>query len=127
MLDNHAEALAGVKAPQDKLDAVVTAHCAFFGSHLHEMKVMSREAEQLDGRFGEAVGELRRRYVRLMRGILEEIAEENGKRVVPTGTAVFLLFGMMNWMYTWYDKTRDGEPDEIARQVKRVFLEGFLG
>ena len=51
---------------------------------------------------------------------------ENGRRVVPTGTAVFLLFGMMNWMYTWYDRTRDGEPEEIARQVRAIFLNGFL-
>jgi len=126
LLDRHAEALAGVTDAKDKLDAVISAHCAFFASHLHEMKVMSREAEQLQGQYGEDVGELRRRYVRLVRGIIEEIAVENGRRVVPTSTAVFLLFGMMNWMYTWYDRTRDGEPDEIARQIRTIFLNGFL-
>ena len=53
LLDRHAEALAGVTGAKAKLDAVISAHCAFFASHLHEMKVMSREAEQLHGEYGE--------------------------------------------------------------------------
>ncbi|MEM8882462.1 MAG: TetR/AcrR family transcriptional regulator [Planctomycetota bacterium] len=126
LLEQHAEALAGVTEPIEKLDRIIMGHCRFFASHLHEMKVMSREAEQLEGKLDEDVGELRRRYVRLVRGVMDEIAEEKKKRDVPIGTAVFLLFGMMNWMYTWYDRTRDGEPDDIARQVSKVFLHGFL-
>jgi len=126
LLGIQAEALAGVTDPIKKLDKVIAAHCAYFASHLSEMKVMSREAEQLDGEFAKEVGELRRRYVRLVRGILKEIAE---KKEIRPGTqpdiAVFLLFGMMNWMYTWYDRDRDGEPHEIARQISRIFLNGI--
>ena len=69
LLDHHAKELAGVTDPVDKLATVIGAHCSFFASHLHEMKVMSRESEQLDGKYRDDVGELRRRYVRLVRGI----------------------------------------------------------
>ena len=126
LLDEHAKELAGVTDPIEKLATVIKAHCAFFAAHLSEMKVMSREAEQLDGKFREDVGGLRRRYVRLVRGILEEIAAMRQTNGVPTDTAVFLLFGMMNWMYTWYKRDRDGGPNEIARQIQTVFLNGFL-
>jgi len=127
LLGIHAEALAGVTDPTRKLERVIGAHCAFFASHLAEMKVMSREAEQLDGEFAKEVGELRRRYVRLVKGILDEIAAQKGLTPeAPTETAVFLLFGMMNWMYTWYDRDRDGEPHVIAKQISRIFLNGVL-
>jgi len=126
LLDHHAERLAGVTDAIEKLDRVIEAHCAFFGSHLAEMKVMSRESDQLEDKFAADVGELRRRYVRLVRGILNEIAQTREPRDLPTDTTVFLLFGMMNWMYTWYDRERDGEPAEIARQVRTLFLHGFL-
>ena len=127
LLEIHAEALAGVTDPVTKLERVIGAHCAFFASHLPEMKVMSREAEQLDGEFAKEVGELRRRYVRLVKGILEEIAaEQEVKADTPLETSVFLLFGMMNWMYTWYDRDRDGEPHVIAGQIRRIFLDGLL-
>ena len=127
LLEIQAEALAGVTDPVEKLDKVIGAHCAFFASHLHEMKVMSREAQQLDGEFAKEVDELRRRYVRLVKGIVEEIAAEKGTRPGTTpDIAVFLLFGMMNWMYTWYDRDRDGEPHVIARQISRIFEGGIL-
>ena len=88
---------------------------------------MSRESEQLDGEFAKEVDELRRRYVRLVKGIVEELAKEKGiRKNTPPDTAVFLLFGMMNWMYTWYDRERDGEPHVVAKQISRIFLHGIL-
>jgi len=126
LLDHLARELAGVSDPVEKLDVVIRSHCSFFATHLSEMKVMSRESEQLTDKFAEDVSDLRRRYVRLVRGILDKIAETHPVRELRTDTSVFLLFGMMNWMYTWYDRERDGGPEEIARQVRTIFLHGFL-
>lgn len=124
LLEAHATTLAGVRDPEQKLRRVVDAHLAFFGSHIAEMKVMSRESAQLESEYAEQVDELKRRYVRLVRGIVEEL---NGRADVPTGVLVFLLFGMMNWVYTWYDEKRDGTPADIARAVQEIFLKGCLG
>jgi TetR/AcrR family transcriptional regulator len=124
LLESHARALAGVRDPEQKLRRVVDAHLAFFASHIAEMKVMSRESEQLQGEYAERVGELRRRYVRLVRGIVEEL---KGRSDVRTGVAVFLLFGMMNWVYTWYDEQRDGSAADVARAVQEIFLRGMRG
>ena len=52
LLDQHAEALAGVKDPEEKLQRVIEGHLAFFANHLAEMKVMSRESEALAGESG---------------------------------------------------------------------------
>ena len=118
LLESHAEALAGVSDPAEKLERIIDGHLVFFAENISEMKVMSRESEQLQDSFGEEVGELRRRYVRLVRGILEEMG------VKEPGLATFILFGMMNWMYTWYDQSRDGGADKIAAAVKRIFSHG---
>lgn len=122
LLDAHAKALAGVRDPEQKLRRVVDAHLAFFAEHIAEMKVMSRESEQLQDDYAEQVDELKRRYVRLVRGIVEELKP---RADLPTGVAVFLLFGMMNWVYTWYDAKRDGSPAEIARAAQEIFLKGI--
>ena len=124
LLEAHAQALAGVRDPEQKLRSVVDAHLAFFASHIAEMKVMSRESDHLEGGYEEQVGELRRRYVRLVRGIVESLPARPG---VTPGVATFLLFGMMNWVYTWYDEKRDGSPAEVARAVQEIFLNGFTG
>lgn len=126
LLEAHAEALAGVKDPEEKLACVVAAHLAFFSDNIAEMKVMSRESEQLTGEYAERIGEFRRRYVRLVRGILDELGKEHVLRDVPTSVAVFVLFGMMNWMYTWYDPERDGSAADLGRAVKDIFLHGLI-
>ncbi len=126
LLEAHAEALAGVKEPEAKLGCVIDAHLAFFSENIAEMKVMSRESEQLAGDYAERIGEFRRRYVRLVRGILDELGREHVLRDVPTSVAVFVLFGMMNWMYTWYDPERDGSAADLGRAVKGIFLHGLV-
>ncbi|MDH3591335.1 MAG: TetR/AcrR family transcriptional regulator [Planctomycetota bacterium] len=126
LMDSHAEALAGVKDPEEKLERVIQAHLTFFADNLPQMKVMSRESEGLEDEFGAPVRELRRRYVRLVRGILDELGADHPLHEVRTGVAVFLLFGMMNWMYTWYDAERDGTAEDLAQAVKTIFLRGLL-
>ena len=121
LLETHDERLAGVTDPVEKLEKIIDSHCVFFAENISEMKVMSRESDQLTGQFADEVNELRRRYVRLVRGILDEI----GVETATTPVATFLLFGMMNWLYTWYDPGRDGSPHDIAAAVKRIFLEGI--
>ena len=124
LLDSHAEALAGLKEPREKLRAIVRAHLQFFGSNISEMKVMSRESETLNGEFAERVGEKKRRYVRLVRGVLEEMDRKKQFKNKRPDVAVFVLFGMMNWLYTWYDESRDGTPMELADTICEIFLDG---
>ncbi len=126
LLDGHAEALAGIKDPEEKLQKVIEGHLAFFSANLASMKVMSRESEALPGELGAPVRELRRRYVRLLRGILDELGVDHPLHEIKTGVAVFLLFGMMNWMYTWYDEERDGSAADLADAVRLIFLRGLL-
>ena len=126
LLDAHAEALAGVKDPEQKLARVIDAHVTFFAQNIADMKVMARESEALEGEFAERVNGLKRRYVRLVRGILEELAGNGALRDIPPGVTVFALFGMMNWLYTWYEPERDGQPADVARMMTDVFLRGVL-
>ena len=64
--------------------------------------------------------------MRLVRGILDELGADHPLHEVKTGVAVFLLFGMMNWMYTWYDEERDGDATQLAEAVRTIFLRGLL-
>jgi len=125
LLDQHAEALAGVHDPEEKLDCVIRAHLDFFTNSLPEMKVMVRESDQLAGKHRDDVTDLKRRYVRLVCGILEELGKQTPLKDIPIRTSAFLLFGMMNWLYTWYHPERDGGPEVLARAVREIFLSGI--
>ena len=38
-------------------------------------------------------------------------------------TAALSLFGMMNWIYTWYKPRLDGDAEELAREMGDIFLQ----
>jgi tetracycline repressor-like protein len=40
-------------------------------------------------------------------------------------TAVLSLFGMMNWIYTWYRPRVDGDAQELAEQMGDYLLLGL--
>jgi hypothetical protein len=35
------------------------------------------------------------------------------------------LFGMMNWIYTWYNPRVDADAAELAREMADIFLNGI--
>ena len=40
--------------------------------------------------------------------------------------ATYALFGMMNWIYNWYDPTGKLSVHQLVDNITRLFLSGFL-
>ena len=43
----------------------------------------------------------------------------------PSRTAALSLFGMMNWIYTWYNPRKDPRADALAREMADIFRRGI--
>jgi AcrR family transcriptional regulator len=122
-----AEARAAGGGPEERLRAFIRHHVGFFATHMDEMKVLSHEAESLTGARLEEVRGLKRTYVDFLQGLLAELeAPEGGARSAPNRhVAVYTLFGMMNWIYTWYDPKGPVGVEELAESICRLFLYGY--
>jgi hypothetical protein len=59
--------------------------------------------------------------------LLAEIAREKRVDGVDIRVATFSLFGMMNWIYNWYDPRKDVDVAGLSKNITRLFLGGFLG
>jgi hypothetical protein len=40
--------------------------------------------------------------------------------------ATYALFGMMNWIYNWYDSSGKLSVNELVDNITQLFLNGFL-
>jgi AcrR family transcriptional regulator len=118
-----AEATEG--GPEERLQAFIRHHVQFFATHMDEMKVLSHEAESLTGAPLEEVRRLKRAYVDLCLGLLARVEEQNGGERVNRHVSAYALFGMMNWIYTWYDPTGSVGVAELAESICRLFLNGY--
>ncbi len=117
------EDLQGVAEPAERLRILIRNHLAFFAGNMREMKVLSHEGETLDGEFGVHVLEQKREYAEVVQDVLAGLAPEGG--AVDLRVATFSLFGMMNWIYTWYRPDRDVSVDRLTQEMIHIFLRGF--
>jgi Tetracyclin repressor-like, C-terminal domain len=74
--------------------------------------------------FGAEVATIKREYYRICVGLLDDF--KRARRLeFSSRMAVLSLFGMMNWIYTWYNPRVDAVADELARGMGDIFLRGI--
>lgn len=124
VLDEAIVALADVDDPAERLRVFIHHHVTFFARHRPEMKVLSHEAESLSRARLAGITALKRRYVNLLLGL---IADAEPEADLPQRTVLaYALFGMMNWIYTWYDPAGPVSPPALAENFSQLFLQGLL-
>jgi hypothetical protein len=66
------------------------------------------------------------KYTRLARKILQEVqTSRQNKQPVDLTVATYALFGMMNWIYNWYDPQGKLNVNDLAQHLTKLFLGGF--
>lgn len=127
VLERLEERLAEVTDPVQKLRIFIDNHLAFFAANMAEMKVLSHEADSLAGDLHLHVSGKKQNYTRLAREILEELQQQQPQeRRVDLTAATYALFGMMNWIYNWYDPQGKLKVSGLVENVSRLFLHGFV-
>jgi AcrR family transcriptional regulator len=129
------ERLRETTDPVAKLRLVIENHLSFFAANMAEMKVLSHEAESLAGEMRAHVTGRKQQYTRLVRRILSEVQQaREGARAGRDADApkpdltvsTYALFGMMNWIYNWYDPRGHLSVADLVDNLARLFLSGFL-
>ena len=128
VLERLEERLQHVEDPATALRMFIENHVSFFAANMAEMKVLSHEGESLAGEKHEHVANKKKEYTQRVRQILAELQRQtNGKQKVDLTVATYALFGMLNWIYNWYDPNGNLKVRDLARHFTGLFLGGFLG
>jgi AcrR family transcriptional regulator len=126
VLERLEERLLSVDDPIVKLRIFIENHLSFFAANMAEMKVLSHESDSLHGDLHAHVSTRKDTYTKLATRILAEVSERQVMmRPVNLTVATYALFGMMNWIYNWYDPKGKLKVHELAQNLTQLFLEGF--
>lgn len=125
VLEGFQRRMRDVDDPQKKLRVFVLNHLTFFIDNVREMKVLSHESESLTGSRLRDIQEMKRRYYRELREILRALPDRRWDASGLRGTTLS-IFGMLNWIYTWYTPERDGAADRLADTMCDLVLHGVL-
>src|SRR5205814_9957603 len=106
-----------------RMHSFIRPRVAFFAANLAAMKVLSHEANSRTRETERKVYAAKRRYADVLEGLLRDVAPD--EPAVERSAAAYALFGMMNWIYNWYDPAGEIDPDRLAGLIARVFIGGF--
>ncbi len=113
--------LKQAKTDKEKIRAIVENHVSHFTKDMNRLKVCVHELESLKGEYYQRVLDVRRDYFKLVKDTVESITNKDGY------IASLLLFGMINWIYTWYRPRGRIKKEDLINQTVNIFLNGING
>jgi AcrR family transcriptional regulator len=123
IVERLRERLDAVSDPEQRIRVFILNHLEYFLVNRKAMKVLSHDGDALKNGFGAEVAAIKRAYYRICVGLLDDFRRER-KLEGSSRLAVLSLFGMMNWIYTWYNPRVDADAEEIAGRMGDIFLRG---
>jgi AcrR family transcriptional regulator len=116
--------------------AVVRLH-RFIANHVHYfveqpdvMRVLVQEAAALPPKRRAIIRTLKQRYFTIGEELLRAVISDMGGPP-PTALEVerraYCMFGMLNWIFGWYDAQRHGSPRDLARTIVEMTVSGAAG
>src|SRR5271154_1351635 len=123
IIERLRERLDAVSDPEQRIRSFILNHLEYFLANRKAMKVLSHEDDALKNGCGAEIAAIKREYYRICVGLMDDFKRQ--KRLeFSSRLAVLSLFGMMNWIYTWYNPRVDAGAEEIAGKMGDVFLRG---
>jgi AcrR family transcriptional regulator len=127
LLEQQEGLVAGGDA-EEKLRRLVTGHLAFFARNANEMKLCAFELQSLRGEAYKDIEKLRRGYFKLVAGVVRDLAGGDGPRADRRiRHHTLFIFGMLNWVFMWFDRRRDGPAQNLAGEMVDLVLPGLRG
>jgi len=128
LLELQEATAAEMATTESRLRHLIENHLKYFISHFSELKVCTFELESLKDERYDTIADLRRRYFSCMAravgetmGISAEVAETDP--LVRHKT--LFIFGMLNWVFMWFDPERDEPVAQLGDEMVDLVLNGL--
>ncbi len=122
-LEGLEQSLRGLRESADKIRFIISHHIDHYTRHAAAAKTLLHEAYNLPPNYLKEVRARERRYFEIVSAVIAEFTDGRPRKGVLT-TLTFSLFGMMNWMYSWYDPKGDIKPAELSQLIYTIFTNG---
>ncbi len=115
--------------PAGRLYLFIANQVSYFMDHGNVMRVLVHEAATLPGPKRRRVRRLKERYFQLAAEIVADVLAANPGAAASDAAAIeratYNIFGMVNWVYTWYQPKRHGAPQDVIRTIHGMAMQGL--
>lgn len=126
LLTHLEQAVADGGTPLDKFERVIEAFVQHNARSPEEQIVLLNDLGALQAKEQRQITQTERKIVELVGRLLGAI--DMGEKMTQKNARVYtmMLFGMINYTYTWYRAEGPVKPKDFAQMATTLFLNGFL-
>ena len=125
-LENLEQSLKGIDETAEKIKFIIFRHIEHYATHEYAARTLLNEAYCLPSKYFKQVKAREKQYFRIVTRVLSEYLGPRAKKDIVTALA-FTLFGMVNWIYSWYDPRKSLKPKELSNLIFEIFTKGVKG
>jgi len=108
-----------------KIEFIVSRHIALYSKNTSEAKALLHEAHNLPPKHFKVIAGKERKYFEITARVLSDFLGGSVPKDRLTALT-FALFGMCNWIYSWYDPRGSLLPKELSEIIHNIFTRGVV-
>lgn len=112
--------------PEDRLNRVLSFYTQYYAGDQERLILLINEMNSLNEEYRSILVRKQRRYVQLIKSILEELAAQDKIKQIDPAIATFAFFGMVHYTIKWYHKDGPVSLDQLADAFVEIFTKGVL-
>ena len=112
--------------PEDRLNRVLSFYTQYYAGDQERLILLINEMNSLNEEYRSILVRKQRRYVQLIKSILEELAAQGKIKQIDPAIATFAFFGMVHYTIKWYHKDGPVSLDQLADAFVEIFTKGVL-
>lgn len=128
VLQNLEHDLEEIETAREKIQYIISRHIQLYTQNPAEAKTLLNEKYCLPRKYRRKIDRKEREYFQIVRKVLIIFFE--GKQKLPRSqitVITFLLFGICNWIFSWYDPKGAVNSEMLSEVIWKIFLNGVDG
>ncbi len=111
---------------EEKFHEILKFYVYYYVGDQERQILLIRDIDKLSPDLFNNLIKKRRRYLELMRYILNELKENNLIKDIDITVAAFAFFGMVHYTFRWYRKDGKIGLDEMVDEFLEIFTKGIM-
>jgi AcrR family transcriptional regulator len=114
------------KSFKEKLVAIINWYTRYYALDISNVKLLVDEQKYcMNSGYRQKLIKKQRQYLKVLVKILEGLKGKGEMADIDPTVAAFAFFGMVHWVYRWYDPNGKIKPDTLAEIYVRIFTKGI--
>ena len=125
VLEGLEENLKEIERGSSRVQFIISHHIDLYDRNTAEAKLLLHEAHNLPGKQFKPIAEKEKKYFQIVASVLSDYVNGFDSKEELTGVT-FTLFGMLNWIYSWYSPRGSLNPKELSEIIYNIFTKGVV-